>query len=56
MIYVYLVNKFNCYELKLERGIKNYDVELTEVDKVNKTIKINYMGHGTQCNEWRFFF
>ena len=35
--------------------IKLYDVEVTEVDKVNKRIKNHFVGNSTQFDEWRFF-
>ena len=34
---------------------KLYNVEVTEVDKVNKRIKIRFVGYSTQFEEWRFF-
>ena len=34
---------------------KLYDVEVTEVDKVNKRIKIHFVGYSTQFDEWIFF-
>ena len=38
-----------------KRGNKLYDVEVTEVDKVNKRIRIHFMGCSTQFDEWRYF-
>ena len=32
-----------------------HHVEVTEVDKVNKRIKIHFLGYSTQFDEWRFF-
>ena len=34
---------------------KLHDVEVTEVDKVNKRIKIHFVSYSTQFYEWRFF-
>ena len=34
---------------------KLHNVEVTEVDKVNKRIKIRFVGYSTQFEEWRFF-
>ena len=38
-----------------KRDKKLYDVEVEEVDKVNKRIKIHFVGYSTQFDEWRFF-
>ena len=38
-----------------KRDKKLYDVEVAEVDKVNKRIKIHFVAYSTQFDEWRFF-
>lgn len=38
-----------------KRDNKLYDVEVTEVDKVNKTVKLHFVGFGSQFDEWRPF-
>lgn len=37
------------------KDTKLYDVEVTEVDKPNKRLKIHYIGYSTRFDEWRPF-
>ena len=37
------------------KDTKLYDIEVTEVDKANKRLKIHYVGYSSRFNEWRPF-
>ena len=37
------------------KDTKLYDIELTEVDKANKRLKIHYVGYSSRFGEWRPF-
>ena len=38
-----------------KKDTKLYDIEVTEVDKANKKLKIHYIGYSTRFDEWRLF-
>ena len=38
-----------------KKNKKLYDIEVTEVDKVNKRLKIHYVGYSSRFDEWRPF-
>lgn len=38
-----------------KKDTKLYDIEITEVDKPNKRLKIHYIGYSTHFDEWRPF-
>ena len=38
-----------------EKRYKLYDIEVREVDKANKKLKIHYVGYSTRFDEWRPF-
>ena len=53
-------NEFSAYtpikKANLQRkDTKLYDIEVTEVDKANKRLKIHYVGYSSRFNEWRPF-
>ena len=37
------------------KDTKLYDIEVTEVDKANKRLKIHYVGYSSRFDEWRPF-
>lgn len=38
-----------------KKDTKLYDIEVTEVDKANKRLKIHYVGYSSRFDEWRPF-
>ena len=36
-----------------KKDTKLYDIEVTEVNKANKKLKIHYIGYSTRVDEWR---
>ena len=38
-----------------KKGTKLYDIEVKEVDKANKRLKIHYVGYSSRFDEWRPF-
>ena len=40
---------------KLKKDNNLYDIEVTEVDKEKKCIKIYFVGYGNEFDEWRDF-
>ena len=36
-----------------KKDIKLYDIEIREVEKINKGLKIHYVGYSTCFDEWR---
>ena len=53
-------NEYSAYTpvkkvISQRKDTKLYDIEVTEVDKPNKRLKIHYIGYSTRFDEWRPF-